>query len=109
MAYSEELERRIHDHIGDHPAVSDRKMFGGVAFMLQGNMAVGIHKDGLMVRLSPDEHESALAEPGAREFDMTGRPMRGWLVIDAETIADDATLGAWIDRGMDFAASLPPK
>lgn len=110
MAYDETLEQRIEDHIGDHPAIVSKKMFGGVGYMLQGNMAVGIHKDGLMVRVAPDDHERVLTEPGTSEFGMTGkRPMRGWIVVDAETIADDDALGRWIEQGMEFAASLPPK
>lgn len=110
MAYDETLATRIEDHIGDHPQVTSKKMFGGVGFMLQGNMAVGIHKDALMVRIDPDEHEAVLTEPGVSEFGMARRaPMRGWIEVDAETIADDITLGRWIDRGMEFAASLSPK
>ena len=109
MAYDEHLATRIEDQIGDHPAVTSRKMFGGIAYMLQGNMAVGIHNDGLMVRIPREEHDNAVNEPGVREFDMTGKRMRGWVVVDSATIADDQTLAQWIDRGMEFAGSLPPK
>ncbi|HEX9847461.1 MAG TPA: TfoX/Sxy family protein [Acidimicrobiia bacterium] len=109
MAYDETLAVRIRDHLGDDPAIVEKKMFGGVAFMYQGNMAVGTHKDGLMVRVDPDEHESALGEAGVREFDMTGRSMKGWVVVDAEAIADDPSLASWIERGVDYAGSLPPK
>ena len=109
MAYDENLATRIEGHIGEHPGMSSRKMFGGVGFMLQGNMAVGIHKDALMVRINPEEHEEALNEPGVSEFGMSGRSMRGWIEVDAETITQDDVLGRWIDRGMEFAGSLPPK
>lgn len=110
MAYDETLAARIENHIGDHPAVTSRKMFGGVGYMLQGNMAVGIHNDSLMVRLDPADHEAALTEPGVSEFGMPGRkPMRGWIEVAADTIADDRILASWVDRGMAFAESLPAK
>ncbi len=109
MAYEEALASRIRDHLGHDPSIAEKKMFGGVAYMLKGNMAVGIHGDGLMVRLDPDEHESALAEPGVGEFGMAGRRMRGWVVVDAETVADDDVLATWIERGLNYAGSLPEK
>lgn len=110
MAYDEILAARIEDHIGDHPVVVYKKMFGGVGYMLQGNMAVGIHNDALIVRLLADEHDDALAEPGTSEFGMSGKkPMRGWIEVGADTIADGKVLAAWIDRGMKCAGSLPPK
>ena len=109
MAYSEALEQRIKDHIGDHPAVVDKKMFGGVAFLLQHNMAVGVHKEDLMVRVGPDRHDDSLAQPGVVVFDISGRPMKGWILVQADAIADDDALSNWIEQGMDFAGSLPPK
>jgi TfoX/Sxy family transcriptional regulator of competence genes len=110
MAYDENLASRIEDHIGNHPGLTSHKMFGGVGYMLQGNMAVGIRNDSLIVRVDPAEHDSSLAEPGTSEFGMPGRqPMRGWIEVDAEAIGSDATLGEWIDRGMKFAGTLPPK
>ena len=109
MAYDESLAGRIRSHIGDHPAVTEKKMFGGVAYMLQGNMAVGIHKDSLMVRVPSEDHDSILGEPGVSDFDLTGKKMRGWVLVGAEAIADEASLEGWINRGMDFAGSLPPK
>lgn len=110
MAYDETLADRIEAHIADHPAVTSRKMFGGIGYMLHGNMAVGIHDDSLMVRIDPDEHEAALSEPGVSGFGMPGRkPMRGWLEVDAEHLAGDGALERWIARGMQFAGSLPPK
>ena len=84
-------------------------MFGGVAFMLEGNMAVGVHKDSLMVRVGPDAHHETLAETGVSVFDITGRPMKGWLLVDSDSIANDSILGGWIDKRIAFAASLPPK
>jgi len=110
MAYDKDLASRIEDHIGDHPGLTSNKMFGGVGYILQGNMAVGIRHDSLIVRIDPAEHETALAEPGTSEFGMPGRKsMQGWIQVDAETISDNGTLGMWIDRGMGFAGTLPPK
>lgn len=84
-------------------------MFGGLAFLYQGNMAVGVTGDELMVRVGPDTADAALARPGARVFDMTGRPMRGWIVVAGSAVTEDEALGAWIDEGRVFAASPPPK
>ncbi|MFG2550043.1 TfoX/Sxy family protein [Streptomyces sp. NPDC048581] len=84
-------------------------MFGGIAFLYRGNMAVGVTGDELMVRVGPDATDAALTRPGARIFDMTGRPMRGWVVVAGSAVAEDDALGAWIDEGHAFAATLPPK
>lgn len=109
MAYDENLAIRIEGHIGDHPAVTPRKMFGGVAYMLRGNMAVGVHKDSLMVRVPPEEHEAILGEDGVSTFSMGEKSLRGFVLVESATVADDAVLGSWIDRGMGFAATFPPK
>ncbi len=109
MAYDEGLAQRIREALADADGLSERRMFGGIAFMLHGNMAVGISGDELMVRVGPEAYEDALAEPHARVFDMTGRVMRGWVVVAAEGIADDAALGEWVRRGANYARSLPPK
>ncbi|MEU6378936.1 TfoX/Sxy family protein [Streptomyces sp. NPDC046909] len=109
MAYDEGLAERIRQRLGADPAVTEKRMFGGVAFLYEGNMAVGVTGDDLMVRVGPDATDAALARPGARVFDMTGRPMRGWVVVDGAAVAEDDTLAAWLDEGRAFAASLPPK
>ncbi|MEV1084472.1 TfoX/Sxy family protein [Streptomyces sp. NPDC050211] len=109
MAYDEGLAERIRGHLGPDPEVTEKKMFGGLAFLHRGNMAVGVSGDDLMVRVGPDATEAALARPGTRVFDMTGRPMRGWILVDGSALAEDADLGAWVDQGHAFAASLPPK
>jgi TfoX/Sxy family transcriptional regulator of competence genes len=85
------------------------KMFGGLAMLLHGNMAVGVHGDALIVRTDPGRREQLLAEPGARVFDMTGRPMKGWLLVDPDGCAEDDDLRRWVDRGVEYARSLPPK
>ncbi|HEX6685289.1 MAG TPA: TfoX/Sxy family protein [Candidatus Limnocylindrales bacterium] len=81
----------------------------GLAMMLNGNMAVGVHGEGLIVRTDSAQQDSLLAEPGARVFELTGRPMKGWLVVDAEGCAKDGDRKRWVKRGIDYAKSLPPK
>jgi TfoX N-terminal domain len=83
-------------------------MFGGLAFLLAGNMAVGITGEELMVRLGAADGDAALAQPHTRPFDVTGRPMRGWILVGAQGLDGDG-LGGWVDRGVAPAASLPPK
>ncbi len=109
MAYDEALASRVRETLGENPEITERKMFGGIAFMLSGNMAVGVSKDDLMVRIDPDDQDDALAEPGVRIFDMTGRPMKGWILVAPEATAEQANLQRWVDAGLDFAGSLPPK
>ncbi|WP_405592282.1 TfoX/Sxy family protein [Streptomyces sp. NBC_01092] len=109
MAYDEGLAERIRERLGADPDITEKRMFGGIAFLYQGNMAVGVTGDDLMVRVGPDATDAALARPGARIFDMTGRPMRGWVVVAGSAVAEDDALGAWIDEGHAFAATLPPK
>src|SRR2546426_8551623 len=104
MAYSEELATRIREVTGT--TLTEKKMFGGLAFLLNGNMACGVRGDDLIVRLAPAESSSALAEPGARPFDLTGRPMSGWLLVGADGHASDDDLRRWVGRGVDYAASL---
>ncbi|MFJ8108989.1 TfoX/Sxy family protein [Streptomyces sp. NPDC096132] len=99
----------IRERLGADPAVAEKRMFGGIAFLVHGNMAVGVTGHDLMVRVGPDATDAALARPGARLFDMTGRPMRGWVVVDGAAVTEDETLGAWVAEGGAFAASLPPK
>jgi TfoX/Sxy family transcriptional regulator of competence genes len=109
MAFDEGLATRVRELIGDDPGVAEKRMFGGLAFLLNGNMACGVRGDDLIVRLAADASRDALAEPGARPFDLTGRPMRGWLMVGAEGHAEDDDLRRWIDRGMAHARTLPPK
>ena len=109
MAYDESLADRVRDHLADNPEIAEKKMFGGVAFMFSGNMAVGISKDELMVRTGPDQYEKAMTQPGVRDFDMTGKRMKGWILVAPEELAEDESLAAWVDVGLDFAGSLPPK
>jgi TfoX/Sxy family transcriptional regulator of competence genes len=109
MAYDETLADRVRDVLAPRSDLIERKMFGGVAFMIAGNMAVGVIEDDLMVRLDPADAERALAEPHTRPMDFTGRPMKGMLFIDPAGSEADEDLASWVDAGADFAASLPPK
>jgi hypothetical protein len=110
MAYDEELAERIRAEVAGEQDLTEMKMFGGLAFLIGGNMAVAASgQGGLMLRCDPDETETLLQEPGAQEFEMRGKSMRGWLRVDAETVDDDAALRVWVERGTSYARSLPPK
>jgi TfoX/Sxy family transcriptional regulator of competence genes len=108
LAYDEQLAERVRDLIGLRADASERKMFGGIAFMVGGNMACGVIGDELIVRLG-DEVERALSEPNTRPFDFTGRPMRGFVVVGPGAIESEDDLASWVDAGADFATALPPK
>jgi hypothetical protein len=108
MAFDEALAERVRDRLRDAVGVHEKKMFGGLAFLTHGNMTVGVHGDDLIARISPDDTEQALTEPGVRPFDITGRPMRGWILVGGEAL-DDAVLDGWIRRARTFVATLPPK
>ena len=84
-------------------------MFGGLAFLVGGNMAVCVHGTELIVRMPPADTATAVAEPGARVFDLTGRPMKGWLLVASAGLESDTALASWVDRGVTYARSLPPK
>jgi len=109
MAYDEGLARRIREILSGRDGLVEKKMFGGVGFMLHGNMACGVHKDMLIVRVGPEGHEAAMAKPHTRPFDITGRAMRGWVMVSADGCAEDEALEAWVKRGINFALALPSK
>jgi hypothetical protein len=109
MAYDEGLAQRMREALAVIPDIDERKMFGGIGFLLNGNMACGVNKDDLIVRLGPDAYNRALDEPHTKEFDMTGRPMKGWVVVRPGGYETDEALKGWVQRGVDFALSLPPK
>ena len=109
MAYDVELAERIREHLFGEP-VTEKKMFGGLAFLLGGNMSVAASgQGGLLVRVDPAATGDLLREPGAQEFEMRGRAMTGWLRVDADALDDDAALRVWVDRGVSYAGSLPAK
>ncbi|MET8124365.1 TfoX/Sxy family protein [Streptomyces sp. NPDC005065] len=109
MAYDEGLAQRIRERLGAQDHITEKRMFGGLSFLCHGNMAVGVIGDEMIVRVGPDSTEAALARPGARAFDFSSRPMRGWVTVAASALATDATLLAWIDEGHGCALGLPPK
>jgi len=109
MAYDHLLADDIRARIGSHAGLSEREMFGGIAFMIYGNMAIGVSGEELMVRVGKDAHDEAVALPGARTFDMGARPMRGWLSVSPEGFEADSDLEAWVGRGVAYAESLPRK
>ncbi len=109
MAYDENLAERIRAKLKGTRGLSEKKMFGGVGFMIHGNMACGVIKQDMVVRLDGDEADAALQRADVRVFDMTGRPMKGWILVGPQGVASDKALQAWIDRSTAFAKSLPPK
>jgi hypothetical protein len=109
VAYDEGLVQRVREEMRELAGYEEKKMFGGVGFMLQGNLACGVNGAELIVRVGPERYEAALAEPHARPFDMTGRPMRGWVFVNAEGFTSDDELQAWIRQGVSYTQSLPAK
>jgi TfoX/Sxy family transcriptional regulator of competence genes len=109
MAYDKILAQRIRVILGDRPEIVEKVMFGGVGFMLSGNMACGVHKDSLIVRVGSEQYENALGQPHARPFDITGRPMKGWVMVASEGCREATELRKWVNQGVAFALSLPLK
>jgi hypothetical protein len=110
MAYDEELAGRIRALVAGEPGVAEQAMFGGLAFLVGGHMAVGVSaQGGLMVRVEPEETDALLAMPHARPFEMRGREMRGWLRVGPEGLGTQPELGEWVRRGVAYARSLPSK
>lgn len=109
VAYDEGLAQRVREAVGEVRDGEEKKMFGGLCVLLGGNMALGIVGDELMVRVGPEAYEDALALPGAREMDFTGRSLKGFVYVSAEVLAEDGTLAEWVERGVSFARSLPPR
>jgi TfoX/Sxy family transcriptional regulator of competence genes len=109
MAYDEGLAQRVREILEDQRGISEKKMFGGLAFLLRGNMCCGVVTGDLMVRVGPDAYEDALAQRHAREMDFTGRPLKGMVYVSSRGIEDDEDLDGWVTRGVAFAGSLPAK
>jgi hypothetical protein len=109
MKRGEELGDRIRALLVDRPDIVERAMFGGIAFFLGGHMACGPGKDCLHVRVGRDRWEESLGRPHAREMDLTGRSMRGWVTVDPGGYSSDEELTEWVQLGLDYAGSLPPK
>ena len=109
MAFDENLAARIRDALAKRAGLTEKRMFGGLAFLLRGNMCVGVHGNDMIVRLAPEETDAALAERHTRVFDLTGRPMKGWLLVEPQGLASKPALEKWVERAVSFAGSLPAK
>jgi hypothetical protein len=110
VSYDEVLAARIRALVGDEDGVRELRMFGGLAFLVHGHMAVAASgQGGVMIRVGPADSDRLVEESPARLVVMRGRPMPGWLRVDAESVAEDGELAAWVERGVAFARSLPPK
>lgn len=111
MPYNTQLADRIRVLLSAHAGIAEKSMFGGIAFLLNGNMCVGVSKDDLIARMSHEAADAALARPGARPFQVSPRskPMAGWLYVSADALTTVAVLRQWVDECVAFAAALPPK
>lgn len=109
MVYSLTLADRVRHALRAERNVTEKKMFGGVGFLLHGNMLVGIWQSSLIARVGVEQEASALAEPNTRPFDVTGRPMKGWVMVDPDGLDRDSQVAEWIERALRFVETLPPK
>ncbi len=109
MTFDEGLSQRIRELISDHPGFLEKKMFGGIGFLFGGNMACGVNQEDLIIRVGPENYQEALSRPNAKVFDLTGRPMTGWIVIEEPGYQKEADFQDWVDQGVAFAMSLPEK
>ncbi|MBX7168060.1 MAG: TfoX/Sxy family protein [Pirellulales bacterium] len=109
MAYDAQLAARVDRVLTADDGFESRRMFGGIGYLLRGNMCVGVYQDTLIVRVGPDAYEAALAEPEVRKFDITGKPLRGWVMLTRRGVASEAALRRWIGRALSFVEHLPPK
>lgn len=109
MAYDEALADRIRLYLTDRSNITEKRMFGGLVFMWQGNMLCGVDKTNLMLRVGPDKFEEAVEHPQARVMDLTGRPMKGWILVSPAGVESDEDLRQWLDMATAFVSTLPPK
>ncbi len=109
MAYDDSLADRVRDGLARERDIVEKKLFGGLGFLLNGNLLVCVWKDALIVRLGPEQAEDALQELHVRPFDVTGRPMKGWVMVESDGVEDDDSLAVWIGRAIRFVQSLPGK
>jgi len=109
MAYDEKLADRVREVLKRKRGISEKKMFGGLAFLVSGHMACGVIGKELMVRVGPDAYDAALKKAGAREMDFTGRPMKGMVYVGPRGFRSAPSLKAWVEQGLSYARSLPPK
>ncbi|KPJ90996.1 MAG: RNA methyltransferase [Gemmatimonas sp. SG8_17] len=109
MSHSDTLVRRVREALADQAAVVEKKMFGGLTFMLRGNMCCGVAGERLVVRVGPDRYEQALARPGVSPMDFTGKPLKGFVYVASDALASQEDLQAWVEEAKHFALSLPAK
>ncbi|TNE49321.1 MAG: TfoX family protein [Deltaproteobacteria bacterium] len=109
MAFDEGLAQRVREVLADHAGVTEKKMFGGLAFMVDRHMCCGIIQSELMVRVGKEAYEDALAQPHAREMDFTGRSLKGMVYVGEEGLTEDSDIQNWVQRGLNFVETLPPK
>jgi TfoX/Sxy family transcriptional regulator of competence genes len=109
MAFDELLADRIRQLLARRKNIEEKKMFGCIGFLLNGNLLVGVWKDSLIVRVGADNYDDAFLEPHVKEFNITGRPMMGWVLVDAEGVEDDDQLSSWVQRALTFVSKLPGK
>jgi len=109
MAYDEGLAQRLREAVEEEPGITEKKMLGGLCFMLSGNMCLGVVGEELRVRVGPDAYEACLAEPHTREMDFTGRALKGMVYVATDGFESDSDLASWVERGVEFAVSLPAK
>jgi len=109
MAFDERLGERVRGALGRRKGLVEKKMFGGIAFLLNGNMCVGVHQADLIVRVAPEQTDSVLKQRHTRVFDLTGRPMKGWILVEAGGLKTEAALEKWVELAVAFAGSLPSK
>ena len=109
MAYEESIAEQIRRHLANDPRFVEKKMFGGVGFLLYGNMCVGVWKDQLIVRAGMPAWTELVQQPNVKEFDITGRSMKGWLMVLPDGFDTDHQLEEWLQRGIEFTLTLPPK
>jgi len=109
MPYDKGLAQRVRELLEEEPGFDEKKMFGGICFLLFGNMVCGIINDDLIVRIGADNYEKALKLPGTKKFDLTGKPMKGWVMVLAKALESDETLSDWVQKAVTYVRSLPPK
>lgn len=109
MGYDQGLAEKVRDLLEGKPGFSEKKMFGGVCFLIRGNMACGILNDDLIVRVGPQKYKDSLKLPNTRQFDITGKPMKGWVMVSSQGHRTKEKLAFWVEQGVTFALTLPAK
>jgi len=109
MAYDEGLAQRVRELISDQPGYQEKKMFGGIGFLIHGNMACGVIREDLIIRVGADKYTDSLLQPHVELFDITGRAMTGWVIVKEPGYRNDLDLEGWTGQGVDYALTLPAK